>query len=87
MHEHSIGTDQDHPKIMVYTNTDTAFFYVPGHRSFLSFIYLDYCYNNAVMHVFTHLLVDAVRKEEEGLVSNVELVGPDKVHKTPSKSY
>ena len=83
MHEHSIGTDQDHPKIMVLILISSN---VPGHRSFLSFIYLDYCYNNAVMHVFTHLLVDAVRKEEEGLVSNVELVGSDKVHKTPSKS-
>ena len=47
----------------------------PGHKSFLSFIYLDYCYNNPVLQVFTHLLTTSVSKDKVEV--NVELVGAD----------
>ena len=35
-----------------------------GHRAFLGFVYLDYCYNHPVLHVFSHLLENAVREKE-----------------------
>lgn len=28
----------------------------PGHRAFLGFMYMDYCYNNAVVHTFIHTI-------------------------------
>ena len=27
-----------------------------GHEAYLGFLYVDYCYNNAVVHTFMHLL-------------------------------
>lgn len=47
-----------------------------GHRAFLGFVYLDYCYNHPVLHVFSHLLENAVRekavKESDDEVKLVE---------------
>ena len=31
-----------------------------GHKAFLGFFYLDYAYNNAVVHVFVKVLSEAV---------------------------
>lgn len=33
-----------------------------GHRAFLGFFYLDYAYNNAVMHVFIATLKDTLEE-------------------------
>ena len=52
---------------------------VTGHKSFLSFVYLDYCYNNPVMHVFIHIL-QATRKETKS-DDDVELVGADNLER------
>ena len=33
---------------------------ISGHKAFLGFFYLDYAYNNAVMHVFIENLKDSL---------------------------
>lgn len=40
----------------MYVRMQTHGFVFSGHRAFLGFLYLDYCYNNAVVHTFIHLL-------------------------------
>ena len=34
-----------------------------GHKAFLGFFYLDYAYNNAVVHVFIQILKESVCKD------------------------
>lgn len=58
-----------------------------GHKDYLGFIYMDYCYNNPVMHVFSHLLehsIDKGKKLETEV--DVELVGADILDTTSKKS-
>ena len=40
-----------------------------GHEAFLGFVYLDYTYNNAVVHVFINLLRTSVRLNHTSQVS------------------
>ena len=59
-----------------------------GHKTFLGFLYMDYCYNHPVLHVFSHVLENSVHKdrgkdEEEG---NVELVEADEFEKRNARS-
>ena len=60
-----------------------------GHKSYLGFIYMNYCYNNAVMHVFSHLLEKSVVRqnslEQEANVERVELVGADVIAKSQNR--
>ena len=35
-----------------------------GHKAFLGFFYLDYAYNNAVMHVFIKIMKESVCKDQ-----------------------
>ena len=35
-----------------------------GHKAFLGFFYLDYAYNNAVVHVFIQILKESVCKNQ-----------------------
>ena len=34
-----------------------------GHKAFLGFFYLDYAYNNAVVHVFVQILKESICKD------------------------
>ena len=43
----------------------TVFLCVIGHKSFLSFFYLHYCYNNAVVHVFVNLMKESLTHSTE----------------------
>ena len=46
---------------------------------------MNYCYNNPVLHVFSHLVENAVR-EREKKDSNVELVEADELAKKNLRS-
>lgn len=56
-----------------------------GHNAFLGVLFLDYTYNNAVVHVFVKLLCEAAvkrRKESTALLSfrnvqNDDVIDPD----------
>ena len=34
-----------------------------GHKAFLGFFYLDYAYNNAIVHVFIQILKESICKD------------------------
>ena len=57
--------------------------FIADHKAYQGYIYMHYCYNNPVMHVFSHLLVKSVRQTQSlDAQAEVELVGADALVKT-----
>ena len=49
----------------------TLFFKFAGHRAFLGFFYLDYAYNNPVIHVFIKVLKESLYDNPSILMESV----------------
>ena len=57
--------------------------FIADHKAYQGYIYMHYCYNNPVMHVFSHLLVKSVSQTQSSdPEAKVELVGADVLVKT-----
>ena len=54
-------------------------YYTVGHRAFLGFFYLDYAYNNPVIHVFIKVL-------KESLYDNPSMLMESVIHGEKEKS-
>ena len=60
--------------------------FIADHKAYQGYIYMHYCYNNPVMHVFSHLLVKSVSQTQSSdPEAKVELVGADALVKPSPK--